>query len=106
VVMGRPLQLWDFQALPEGGYKVTTTDTGKALDASGSSKGDAVQLWDYLGYKNQQWRLTPHGDGSYSLNAINSGRSLRPSEDPMTKEVELGEVGVTQAARWRMIEAH
>lgn len=106
VVMGHPLQLWDFHALPEGGYKVTTADTGKALDASGSSKGDAVQLWDYLGYKNQQWRLTPHGDGSYSFNAINSGRSLRPSEDPMRNEVELDGVGVIQAARWRMIEAH
>ena len=106
VVIGHPLQLWDFHSLPEGGYKVTTTDTGKALDASGSSKGDAVQLWEYFGYKNQQWRLTPHGDGSYSFNAINSGRSLRPSEDPMSNEVELDGVGVIQAARWRMIEAH
>jgi glucosylceramidase len=70
-------QVWRFQHLGVGKYKITGSASGRVLDVAGGavSNGSKVHLWSYFGGANQVWRVTPvdnryfrlcptHGPGS------------------------------------------
>ncbi|TYO69852.1 beta-fructosidase [Rossellomorea marisflavi] len=103
VLMGDPVQRWEFSLRPGGGYSVTAIDSGKVLDSSGSMRGDALQVWDDLGYRNQQWEVTPLGDGTFAFNVLNSGRSLGAVDEAHGGGVVLHEVGMEKRRGWRII---
>ncbi|CAM1363277.1 DUF3472 domain-containing protein [Tenacibaculum xiamenense] len=42
----------------DGVYKITFENSGKSLDAFGTSNGANIGLWGYHGGTNQQWRIT------------------------------------------------
>ncbi|WP_329200088.1 MULTISPECIES: family 20 glycosylhydrolase [unclassified Streptomyces] len=69
--------LYEFEVYgdPLGGAR-TLTAAGKALDDPGSSTASGTQLitWAPHGGANQQWRLDPAGDGSYTL--VNGASTL------------------------------
>lgn len=65
--------------LQEGTYAITSSYTGKALDAAERSviSGSNVQVWDYSkGQTNQLWNIKNEGNGFYSIKNENSGLSL------------------------------
>lgn len=55
-------QVWRFQHLGGGRYKITGAPSGRVLDVAAGAKqdGSKVHLWDYVrGRSNQIWQVTP-----------------------------------------------
>jgi endoglucanase len=50
-------QKWSIQITDNGYYRITNTNSGKAMDMAGSSlnNGTAAVQWTYSGGRNQQW---------------------------------------------------
>ncbi|WP_415383246.1 RICIN domain-containing protein [Halosimplex sp. TS25] len=59
-----------------GTYQITNVNSGKALDAAGSSDGSNVQQYDYWGGENQQWYVEETSAGSYRIENVDSGKVL------------------------------
>lgn len=100
-------QTWKIDGVSPGAYKVHAGDSKFVLDASGITPGDDVQVWEYLGYGNQQWRITDHWDGTYRFSAVNSGKVLgvknnRPEDGTL---VEIQELGEGEFQEWKLIDA-
>jgi hypothetical protein len=69
-------QKWKFQLTTDGYYQIVNVNSGKALDAAGTSNGSICQQYSYWGGTNQQWALTSLGDGFYKITCRNNGKSL------------------------------
>ncbi|MGM0922265.1 MAG: GH32 C-terminal domain-containing protein [Bacillota bacterium] len=98
---------WNIEGVFPGAYKVHAGDSKFVLDASGASNGDFVQVWEYFGYGNQQWRITDQWDGTYRFSAVNSGKVLgvknnRPEDGTVA---EIQEFGGGEFQEWKMIDA-
>jgi Ricin-type beta-trefoil lectin domain-like len=52
--------------------------SGKVLDLRGGSStdGTAIQQWDWTGGANQQWQLTPLGNGYNKISSVATGKVL------------------------------
>lgn len=61
---------------PNTWYRIINRQSGKGLDAAGSSNGANVQIYDYWGAQNQQWRLVDAGSGYYRIEGRQSGQVL------------------------------
>ena len=74
-------QLWQFQPTTNGYYRVINRHApNKSWDVTGgpaaTSNGTPIQLWDYVGGANQQWKAVSTGSGTYTFNPRNSGQCL------------------------------
>jgi hypothetical protein len=80
VYAGTPHSVAAFGLLDESRrpVQVMARHTGKCLDVRNIStrRGAAVQQWTCWNGPNQQWKLTPAGDGSFVVRSINSGMVL------------------------------
>jgi hypothetical protein len=58
--------------------QIIARHSGKCLDVRGISvdRGAVVQQWGCWNGPNQQWQLTPAGDGSFIVTSVNSGMVL------------------------------
>ena len=58
--------------------RIVNRRSGKVLDVNGASTADGATIiqWPWTGAANQQWRLLPNFDGSFSLLSVHSGRVL------------------------------
>ncbi len=61
-----------------GTYQLVNANSGKVLDASGAGTADGTPIiqWGANGGTNQQWTLTPTGDGYYTITGVASGKAL------------------------------
>ena len=59
-------------------YRITSVNSGKALDMAGLSTGNGgqAQQWTYGGGTNQQWKLVDSGSGYVRIVNLNSNKSL------------------------------
>jgi hypothetical protein len=64
--------------LADGNYKLVNTNSGRALDVTGTgtANGTNVEIWDDLGNAAQKWHITDLGDGTVKLVNPNSGKAL------------------------------
>ena len=55
----RSNQKWIFEPVGDGLYKIVSKLSGRCLDVVGMSMEDGagIQIWDYMGGDNQQWRI-------------------------------------------------
>jgi hypothetical protein len=62
---------------PNAWYKITNVG-GKVADVSnaGCCNGQAIHLWSYDGYTNQQWKIEDVGGGFYKITARHSGKAM------------------------------
>ncbi|MGG4489822.1 GH32 C-terminal domain-containing protein [Metabacillus idriensis] len=99
--------LWKIEGVSPGAYKVHSGDSKFVLDASGVSAGDDVQIWEYFGYGNQQWRITDQWDGTYRFSAVNSGKVLGLKNNlPENGTIaEIQNAGGGEFQEWKLIEA-
>jgi hypothetical protein len=62
-----------------GTWFIQNRNSGKYMDLAAEhiqENGGNIQQWEYVGGNNQQFQLTHLGDGTYSINAIASGKSV------------------------------
>jgi hypothetical protein len=61
-----------------GVYCIENVNSGKVLevDSAGTSDGDPVQQWEYLGYDHQKWVAHEVAEGRYWFENVNSGKAL------------------------------
>ncbi|WP_223067883.1 GH32 C-terminal domain-containing protein [Paenibacillus caui] len=58
-------QRWVYFEVEEGVYTIRNAISGKSLDwDTGQNR---IQLYPYLGYDNQRWKMIPHEDGTVSI---------------------------------------
>ncbi|MDR3749918.1 MAG: Vps62-related protein [Terracidiphilus sp.] len=58
-----------------GIYKITSVQSGLALDGGANTSGTLVQMWTSNGTVDQQWLLKPSGSGT-SITSVQSGLAL------------------------------
>jgi arabinan endo-1,5-alpha-L-arabinosidase len=82
----RPL-LWTADGWPlagedvrEGNYQIRSQRTGTVLQASTNTAARAVQTARYLVRENQEWALTPAGEGFYKIVNMAGGNALEKAE--------------------------
>lgn len=91
-------QRWVLVPDRKGMYSIRTKE-GKALDLDTGQ--DRLQLYDYLGYDNQRWRLEDRGDGTVTIVSAHNDRVLEISEDGI--KLQLGEPSPDQPRQsWRL----
>lgn len=91
-------QRWVLVPDGKGMYSIRTKE-GKALDLDTGQ--DRLQLYDYLGYDNQRWRLEDRGDGTVTIVSAHNDRVLEISEDGI--KLQLGEPSPDQPRQsWRL----
>ncbi len=68
-------QIWNFEVLEDGTYKITNELRNKVLDVKDISKnlGANVLLWYWTGTDNQRWYLVKNTDGTFGMMAKHSG---------------------------------
>jgi hypothetical protein len=71
-------QLFRFEPLDDGHYRIVAIHTGQVLDVSGGStdSGAPIIQWPWHGGNNQRFRVKAVGDGDYSLIAKHSNKVL------------------------------
>lgn len=58
-------------------YRVVCKNSGRVLDVEGGGGNSArIQIYDWLGGNNQQWKLEPVGNGFYKIIAKHNGKVL------------------------------
>ncbi|MDQ2841361.1 MAG: RICIN domain-containing protein [Acidobacteriota bacterium] len=57
-------------------YRLVNANSGLVLDTPGSGDGSILQQWNWAGRTNQEWQLTPIGNGYYKIISVQSGRVL------------------------------
>jgi hypothetical protein len=92
---GEPTQQWRLHRYPEpaagGGYSITSSLTGKAIDVPTLSVGQPLQQHGFNGTGAQQWRLDHAGDGFVRIKNPNTGLCMSASErDEAGKIVLVG----------------
>ncbi|WP_203288575.1 GH32 C-terminal domain-containing protein [Metabacillus sp. cB07] len=97
--------VWKIENAAPGAYKVHAGDSKFVLDASGVTAGDDVQIWEYFGYGNQQWKITDQWDGTYRFSAVNSGKVMgvknnRPEDGTIA---EIQNAGGGEFQDWELI---
>jgi len=74
------LTAWEYApGLVDGAtYRLENLNSGKVLEVkdAGTSDGDAVQQWDYLGYDHQKWVAHEVSEGIFRFENVNSGKVL------------------------------
>jgi predicted alpha-1,6-mannanase (GH76 family) len=77
-------QLFLFEHVADGSYKITARHSGRALDADpalGKANGAAIRQWTYYGFANQQFIVVPTTDGYHKLIAKHNGRLVDAGTD-------------------------
>ena len=81
----RSNEQWEFVKIPNTlnqfyilGNRTSVDGQGKALDVYSHSmeNGGKVVLWEQNKAANQRWAVTPVGDGSFTIIALESGKAL------------------------------
>jgi hypothetical protein len=79
-----PTQQWRLHRYPEpavgGGYSITSSLTGKAIDVPTLSVGQPLQQHGFNGTGAQQWRLDAAGDGFVRIRNPNTGLCMSTSD--------------------------
>ena len=74
------LRAWDYsEGIVDGAtYRIENRNSGKVLEVTeaGTTDGDAVQQWDYLGLDHQKWVAHEIAEGVYKFENLNSGKVL------------------------------
>ena len=72
---GQKNQVWNFEVLEDGTYKITNELRNKVFDVKDISKnlGANVLLWYWTGTDNQRWYLVKNADGTFGMMAKHSG---------------------------------
>lgn len=97
-------EVWKIENAAPGAYKIHAGGSKFVLDASGVNAGDAVQIWEYFGYGNQQWRITDKWDGTYRFSAVNSGKVLGINKHPDDGAIaEIQDTGGGEFQDWELI---
>jgi hypothetical protein len=71
-------QLWRFDEIEEGSWRLTNVASGKVLDLPGNSAANSVQLQQYAdnGGDNQRWMITRTDDGYFVITSKASGKNI------------------------------
>ncbi len=94
---GSEHQQWVLVPAGSGTYSIRTLE-GKALDLDTGQ--NRLQLYSYLGFNNQRWRLEPKQDGTVAIVSLHNGQALEVSEDGM--KLQLGEPAGQRSQAWRL----
>lgn len=100
---GSPNQRWRVRVVGAGHYRIESYSGGRCLEVVGdpaaTRDGARLQLWEWVGGKNQIWRLVKVNRGAVLrqrmqarayLRWIGRGRPFgRPAEDWMPAETEV-----------------
>lgn len=95
-VLSTPSQLW-----ADGLYELGSRLSGSArVDVVGGSTatGAGVQVYSSNGTLAQKWSVRYHGDGTYTLESVCSGKYLSGSGSA----VRMGEDGTAPSALWKV----
>lgn len=88
--------------------KIRCRQGGRVLDAYTPdlrNNGCRMHLWDDIAVRNQQWRLVPHGSGTYRILCLDGGRVLDAHGDDVGKDgcrVQLWQFLGGQNQLWRL----
>ncbi|WP_407074396.1 family 16 glycoside hydrolase [Paenibacillus lacisoli] len=82
----RSLQKWLLIPNGDGTYSIRTKE-GKAMDLDTGQ--NRLQLYSYLGYDNQRWKITQIGAHTVTITSVHANQSLEVSEDGT--RLQLGE---------------
>lgn len=71
-------QLWRFDEIEQGSWRLTNLASGKILDLPGSSTANSVQLQQYAdnGGDNQRWVINRTDDGYFIITSKASGKNM------------------------------
>jgi hypothetical protein len=98
--------IWASGKIPDGRYRLTNRQSGKAIDVEGRSKDDGhkVHQFTYGGQPNQQWNISAQGNGYYLLVGVESGKALAVPAGKTEDHVEIQQATVNKgpAQRWKI----
>jgi Ricin-type beta-trefoil lectin domain-like len=104
-----PTQQWRLQRYPSpvvgGGYSITSSLTGKAIDVPTLSVGQILQQHGFNGTGAQQWQLIDAGGGIVRIRNPNTGLCMSTSERSEAGEIVLvGDQDNCSTSRfWRVV---
>jgi levanase len=82
----------------EGTYSIRTPE-GKALDVDTGQ--NRIQLYTYLGYNNQRWRVKRQEDDMVTILSVHDGRALAVNADGAGLELIVPDAA-SDRQRWRL----
>ncbi|WP_433615982.1 GH32 C-terminal domain-containing protein [Paenibacillus cellulositrophicus] len=96
---GASPQVWVFVPNGDGTWSIRT-QAGKALDLD-TGQG-RLQLYDYLGYNNQRWRVEYQEDAVVKIYSVHNGQALEVSADGT--KLQLGDPAAGEPRqRWKVL---
>ena len=94
-------QLWTFEDVTSGRYRIRSLGTGKCLTGVGTTTGAPVQQFACGSGTDQQWTLTGSGN-TFRIVNVTSGKCLaRPGKDPGTQLVQG--TCLISLAQWQLL---
>ncbi|MWV45673.1 DUF1080 domain-containing protein [Paenibacillus sp. HJL G12] len=84
---GSSKQQWVLVPTGDGSFSIRTKE-GKTLDLDTGQ--NRIQLYDYLGFNNQRWKIVNNEDGTVTIISVHSGKALEVSADDT--QLQLGEI--------------
>lgn len=79
-------------------YSIRTPE-GKALDVDTGQ--NRIQLYTYLGYNNQRWRVERQEDDTVTIRSVYDGRAIAVRADGSGLEMNEPDAG-SDRQRWRL----
>ena len=82
----------------EDTYSIRTPE-GKALDVDTGQ--NRIQLYTYLGYNNQRWKVQRKEDDTVTIRSVHDGRALAVKADGSGLELDVPDAA-SDLQRWRL----